>query len=89
MNNSNGYTSVSSWRDEVSKSLGGLEKGLENIEEKIDQIGNTQKENVDRIERLEEAEYNRKPVSRKLNALWAGLIVLVSAIANIVFKVFN
>jgi len=89
MNNSNGYTSVSSWRDDVSRSLGSMETGISNIETKINGICEVQKKHDGRIDTLEDIESNRKAVNKKLNALWAAIIVAVSAVANIAFKVFN
>ena len=89
MNNTNGYTSVSSWRDDVSKSLGGMEKGISNIEKKIDTICDVQKKHHGRIDALEGIESNRKAVNKRLNAIWAAIIVAVSAVANIAFEVFN
>ena len=89
MSNSNGYSSVSSWRDEVSKSLGSIETNISNIGEKLDVVCDVQTKYGERIRVIEDIESNRKAVNKKLNALWAAIIVGVSAAANIAFKVFN
>jgi len=87
--NQNGYSSVSSWRDEVSKSLGSIETNISNIGEKLDIVCSVQTKYGERIRVIEDIESNRKAVNKKLNALWAAIIVGVSAAANIAFKVFN
>ena len=87
--NKNGYTSVTSWRDDVSKSLGGIEQNITNIDNKLGQVCKKIEKHEDRIDTLEEVESNRKAVQKRLNALWASIIVFVSAAANIAFKVFN
>jgi len=66
-----------------------MEKGISNIETKINGICEVQKKHDGRIDTLEDIESNRKAVNKKLNALWAAIIVAVSAVANIAFKVFN
>jgi len=85
----NGYSSVSSWRDEVSKSLGSIETNILNIGKKLDVVCDVQTKYGERIRTIEDIESNRKAVNKKLNALWAAIIVGVSFIANIAFKVFN
>ena len=85
----NGYSSVSSWRDEVSKSLGSIETNILNIGKKLDVVCDVQTKYGERIRTIEDIESNRKAVNKKLNALWAAIIVGVTAVANIAFKVFN
>ena len=89
MSDSNGYSSVRTWRDEVSKTLGSIETNILNMDEKLGMVCNVQTKYGERILTLEETESNRKAVNRKLNALWAGIIVLVSAISNLAFRIFN
>ena len=89
MGNSNGYTSVSSWRDDVSKSLGGMEKGIGNIEKKIDDICEIQKKHNGRINTLEDIESNRRAVNKKMVALYAFIVAIVTTLSNIAFQVFN
>ena len=89
MGNSNGYTSVSSWRDDVSRSLGGLEKGIENIEKKIDVMCEIQKKHNGRINTLEDIESNRRAVNKKMVALYAFIVAIVTTLSNIAFQVFN
>ena len=89
MNNSNGYTTVSSWRDDVSKSLGGMEKGIENIEKKIDGICEIQKKHNGRINTLEDIESNRRAVNKKMIVLYSFIVAIVTTLSNIAFKVFR
>ena len=89
MSNSNGYTSVSSWRDDVSKSLGGMEKGIGNIEKKIDDICEIQNKHNGRINTLEDIESNRRAVNKKMVALYAFIVAIVTTLSNIAFQVFH
>lgn len=88
-NGINGYTSVSSWRDDVSRSLGALESTTKNIDKKLDHVCKTQKAQEDRIEVLETLESNRKAVAKRMVALQSVLIAVITAIANIAFKIFK
>ena len=85
----NNYSSVSSWRDEVSKSLGGMEKGIENIEKKMDGICEIQKKHNGRINTLEDIESNRRAVQKKMIALYSFIVVIITTLSNIAFQVFN
>ena len=89
MGNSKGYTSVSSWRDDVSRSLGGLEKGIENIEKKIDVMCEIQKKHNGRINTLEDIESNRRAVNKKMVTLYAFIVAIVTTLSNIAFQIFN
>ena len=89
MSNSNGYTTVSSWRDDVSRSLGGMEKGIENIEKKIDGICEIQKKHNGRINTLEDIESNRRAVNKKMIVLYSFIVAIVTTLSNIAFKVFR
>ena len=89
MSNSIGYTSVSSWRDDVSKSLGGMEKGIEYIEMKIDVMCEIQKKHNGRINTLEDIESNRRAVNKKMIVLYSFIVAIVTTLSNIAFKVFR
>jgi len=89
MSDSNGYSSVRTWRDEVSTTLGSIETNMKNMDKKLDKMCGVQTKHGERIHFIEEIESNRKAVNKKLNALWAAIIVGVSFIANIAFRIFN
>ena len=73
----------------MSKSLGGMEKGIENIEKKIDGIYEIQKKHNGRINTLEDIESNRRAVNKKMVALYAFIVAIVTTLSNIAFQVFN
>lgn len=85
--NKNGYSTVRSWRDDVSKSLGGLEKGIENIEKQVGGICKVQKLHDDRIEKLELQESNRTAVHKRMMALYAFVVAIVTTAANIAWMI--
>jgi len=89
MGNSNGYTSVSSWRDEVSTTLGRLDERTKNIDEKLDLVCTEQENHGQRIRTLEDIESNRRAVNKKMVALYAFIVAIVTTLSNIAFQVFN
>jgi len=80
MDTKNNYTTVRSWRDSVSESLGSLKTGVSSIEKKLDTVCAKQTEYEKRIKNLETIESNRKAISRAMNALIGaigGIIALL------------
>ena len=51
--NKNGYSTVRSWRDDVSESLGSLKTMSQNIEKKMDKVCAAQGRHEDRIYTIE------------------------------------
>ena len=80
---------VSSWRLGVSKSLGSLETMSKNIEKKLDEVCDVQGKHDDRIDTLETTESNRKAVQRKMNALIAFIVMIVTFLSNIAWKIVH
>lgn len=80
---------VSSWRDGVSRSLGGMEKGIENIEKKLDTMCKKQTNHENRIDKLEIIESNRSAVQKKMTALMAFIVAVVSVLSNIAWNIFH
>ena len=81
----NNYSSVSSWRDEVSTTLGRLDERTKNIDAKLD-LACAERENHDqRIETLETGEANRRAVQKKMVALYSFIVVIIATLSNIAF----
>ena len=85
----NNYSSVSSWRDEVSTTLGRLDERTKNIDEKLDQVCTEQGNQDQRIETLETGESNRRAVNKKMVALYAFIVAVVTTLSNVAFQVFH
>ena len=86
--NKNGY-SVRSWRDDVSESLGSLKTMSQNIEKKMDKVCAAQGEHEDRIDTLEKNESTRKAVQRKMNGLIAFIVMIVTFLSNLAWRLFR
>jgi len=85
----NNYLSVKSWRDEVSTTLGRLDERTENIDRKLDQVCTEQENQYKRIEVLETGESNRQAVQKKMVALYAFIVAVITTLSNIAFQVFH
>ena len=85
----NNYSSVSSWRDDVSRSLGSIETNILNIDKKLDQVCTEQGNQDQRIETLETGESNRRAVNKKMVALYAFIVAAITTLSNIAFQVFH
>ena len=85
----NNYSSVSNWRDDVSTTLGRLDERTKNIDEKLDQVCTEQGNQDQRIETLETGESNRRAVNKKMVALYAFIVAVITTLSNIAFQVFH
>lgn len=83
------YSTVRSWRDDVSSSLGSLETMSQNIEKKLDHVCNVQGKHDDRIDELERIESNRSAVQKRMTALMALIVAVVTTLSNIAWKMFR
>ena len=81
--------SVKTWRDDVSRTLGRLDERTHLMDKKMDKVCETQAKHDDRIDVLEVAESNRSAVQKKMNIVYGMIITVVSAGANIAWKVFK
>ena len=81
------HSSVSSWRHDVSRTLGRIEERTENTEEKLDKALEEQVRQDGRIETLEVESSNRRAVQRKMNALMAFIVMIVTFLSNIAWKI--
>ena len=87
--NKNGYSTVRSWRDDVSESLGSLKTMSQNIEKKMDRVCTAQGRHEDRIDALEKNESTRKVVQRKMNGLIAFIVMIVTFLSNLAWRIFR
>ena len=87
--NKNGYSTVRSWRDDVSRSLGGLEAVTKNIDKKLNYVCKEQANQGKKIGALETINSNRAAVSKKMAALYVFIIGVVAFLSNIAFKLFR
>jgi hypothetical protein len=87
--NKNGYSTVRSWRDDVGETLGRIDERTKNTEEKLDKALEEQGNQDKRIGTLETTESNRKAVQRKMNALIAFIVMIVTFLSNIAWKIVH
>ena len=85
----NNNTSVSSWRDSVSETLGRLDERSNNIYDKLEKICLKQGIHEVRIDKLEIIESNRSAVARKMTALMALVVAVVTTLSNIAWQIFH
>lgn len=85
----NNNLSVSSWRDEVSTTLGRLEERSGNIYKKLDEMCLKQGIHEVRIDKLEMIESNRSAVAKKMAALMALIVAVVTTLSNIAWKIVH
>jgi len=85
----NNHSSVSSWRDEVSATLGRLDERTKNIELKLDQARRERGNHDKRLEALELGESNRQAIHKKMVALYAFIVAVITTLSNIAFQVFR
>ena len=82
-------TSVKTWRDDVSSMLGRLDERTEKMDKKLDAVCKVQSKHDERMDKLEVAESNRSAVQKKMHIVYGIIISMVTAGANIAFKVFK
>ena len=82
-------STVKSWRDDVSTTLGRLDERTKNMDTKLNAVCKVQSKHDDRIDVLEVAESNRSAVQKKMHIVYGIIISMVTAGANIAFKVFK
>ena len=82
-------STVKNWRDEVSTTLGRLDERTKNIDVKLDTVRKAQSKHDDRIDVLEIAHANRSAVQKKMHVVYGIIITVITAGANIAFKVFK
>ena len=87
--NKNGYSTVRSWRDDVSMTLGQIDERTQNTEEKLDKALKEQGRQDKRIGTLETESSNRSAVQKKMTALMALVVVIVTTLSNIAWKIFR
>jgi len=83
----NNYSTVKSWRDDVSETLGAISERTKNTVKKLDQALEEQGRQDKRIEKLEVIESNRSAVQKKVHALTALIVAIVTAAANITWQI--
>lgn len=89
MNGANGRRTVTEWRDDVTMLLGRLDERTKTINNKLDDVCKKQKEHEQRIEDLEALESNRSAVQKKLGALYAAIIAIVTLAVNVAAKLLT
>ena len=87
--NKNGYSTVRSWRDDVSMTLGQIDERTQNTEEKLDKALKEQGKQDKRIGTLEIESSNRSAVQKKMTALMVLVVAVVTTLSNIAFKLFR
>ena len=87
--NKNGYSTVSSWRDDVSGTLGRIDERTQNTEKKLDKTLEEQGRQDKRIGVLEVESSNRSAVQKKMTALMVLVVAIVTTLSNIAFKLFR
>ena len=87
--NKEGYTTVRSWRDDVGETLGRIDERTLNTDKKIDKALEEQGSQDKRIEKLEITESNRSAVQKKMTALMAFIVAVVSVLSNIAWNLFH
>ena len=87
--NKNGYSTVRSWRDDVSMTLGQIDERTQNTEKKLDRALKEQGSQDKRIETLEVESSNRSVVQKKMTALMVLVVAIVTTLSNIAFKLFR
>ena len=87
--NKNGYSTVRSWRDDVSMTLGQIDERTQNTEKKLDKALKEQGRQDKRIGTLETESSNRSAVQKKMTALMVLVVAIVTTLSNIAFKLFR
>lgn len=87
--NKNGYSTVRSWRDDVSETLGAIDERTKNTDEKIEKALTEQGRQDKRIGTLEIESSNRNAVQKKMTALMVLVVAVVTTLSNIAFKLFR
>ena len=82
-------TQLKTWRDDVSTTLGKLDERTKRMDKKLDDACKTHVHYDERMDKLEVAESNRSAVQKKMNIIYGIIISIVTAGANIAFKVFK
>ena len=83
------YSTVRSWRDDVGETLGRIDERTKNTEEKLDKALKEQGSQDKRIGTLETESSNRSAVQKKMTALMALVVVIVTTLSNIAWKIFR
>ena len=82
-------STVKNWRDDVSTTLGRLDERTKNMDTKLNAVCKIQSKHDDRIDVLEIAHANRSAVQKKMHIVYGMIITVITAGANIAFKVFK
>lgn len=85
----NNITPVATWRDHVSETLGSLTTTASNIEKKLDKACEVMDHHEVRIDALEDVNEQRSAVQKKIGALYAAIITIVTLLANIAWKIIK
>ena len=83
------HSPVSSWRHDVSRTLGRIEERTKNTDEKLDKALEEQGRQDKRIDKLETIESNRSAVQKKMTALIAFIVMIVTFLSNIAWKIVH